>query len=390
MHVLRHTARRRPKLAGRDVRVRLPILATAMTPIHRARRARRPHDQRPSAAAPSAGRDRQDPRRGQADRRDRRRSRPRSPRGRPGARPGPASVPAITYPDELPVSQRRDDIAAAIRDHQVVIVAGETGSGKTTQLPKICLELGRGVRGHDRPHPAAPDRRPHRGRADRRGARRRARRRRSATRSASPTRSATQTLVKLMTDGILLAEIQRDRMLRRTTRSSSTRRTSAASTSTSCSATSSSCCPAGPTSRSSSPRPRSTRSGSRPTSTGAPIVEVSGRTYPVEVRYRPLVDDASTTTSDDADDDVEPRDQIAGDLRRGRRAVRRGAGRRPGLPLRRAGDPRHRRRAAPARPARHRGAAAVRPAVHRRAAPGVRAAHRAAGSCWPPTSPRPR
>ncbi len=50
----------------------------------------------------------------------------------------------ITYPAELPVSQRRDDIAAAIRDHQVVIVAGETGSGKTTQLPKICLELGRG------------------------------------------------------------------------------------------------------------------------------------------------------------------------------------------------------------------------------------------------------
>ena len=53
----------------------------------------------------------------------------------------------ITYPPELPVSQRKDDIAKAIRDHQVVIVAGETGSGKTTQLPKICLELGRGVKG---------------------------------------------------------------------------------------------------------------------------------------------------------------------------------------------------------------------------------------------------
>ena len=51
----------------------------------------------------------------------------------------------ITYPPELPVSARRADIAQAIRDHQVVIVAGETGSGKTTQLPKICLELGRGV-----------------------------------------------------------------------------------------------------------------------------------------------------------------------------------------------------------------------------------------------------
>ena len=53
----------------------------------------------------------------------------------------------ISYPAELPISGRRDDIAAAIRDHQVVVVAGETGSGKTTQLPKICLELGRGAGG---------------------------------------------------------------------------------------------------------------------------------------------------------------------------------------------------------------------------------------------------
>ena len=57
-----------------------------------------------------------------------------------------AAVPTITYPETLPVSQRKDDIAAAIRDRQVVVVAGETGSGKTTQIPKICLELGRGVR----------------------------------------------------------------------------------------------------------------------------------------------------------------------------------------------------------------------------------------------------
>ena len=56
-------------------------------------------------------------------------------------------IPTITYPAELPVSQRRDDIAAAIRDNQVVIVAGETGSGKTTQLPKMCMELGRGIQG---------------------------------------------------------------------------------------------------------------------------------------------------------------------------------------------------------------------------------------------------
>ena len=58
-----------------------------------------------------------------------------------------AAVPRISYPEQLPVSARREEIAAAIRDNQVVIVAGETGSGKTTQLPKICLELGRGISG---------------------------------------------------------------------------------------------------------------------------------------------------------------------------------------------------------------------------------------------------
>ena len=58
-----------------------------------------------------------------------------------------ASVPVLEFPPELPVSEARDEIAAAIAAHQVVVIAGETGSGKTTQLPKICLELGRGVRG---------------------------------------------------------------------------------------------------------------------------------------------------------------------------------------------------------------------------------------------------
>ncbi|MDX2350331.1 MAG: ATP-dependent RNA helicase HrpA, partial [Porticoccus sp.] len=57
------------------------------------------------------------------------------------------SVPAIEYPEELPISARRNDIRDAIANHQVVVIAGETGSGKTTQLPKICLELGRGVSG---------------------------------------------------------------------------------------------------------------------------------------------------------------------------------------------------------------------------------------------------
>src|SRR5688572_26146288 len=58
-----------------------------------------------------------------------------------------AAVPAVSYPPELPVSGRREDLLDAIRDNQVVVVAGETGSGKTTQIPKLCLELGRGVRG---------------------------------------------------------------------------------------------------------------------------------------------------------------------------------------------------------------------------------------------------
>ena len=128
--------------------------------------------------------------------------------------PPVADAPAITYPDELPVSARRDDLLAAIGDHQVVVVAGETGSGKTTQLPKLCLELGRGR--VDRPHAAAADRG-----ADAspsgspRSSEVAARRRRSATRCASTTARGADTLVRLMTDGLLLAEIQRDRLLRR-------------------------------------------------------------------------------------------------------------------------------------------------------------------------------
>src|SRR5690606_424416 len=125
-----------------------------------------------------------------------------------------AAVPPITYPEELPVCARKDEIADAIRDHQVVIVAGETGSGKTTQLPKICLELGRGIRGqigHTQPRRIAA--------------------RAVAERIAEELGTnlgdlvgyqvrftdqvSDRTLVKLMTDGILLAELQHDRMLRR-------------------------------------------------------------------------------------------------------------------------------------------------------------------------------
>ena len=124
------------------------------------------------------------------------------------------AAPAVSYPPDLPVSQRKDEIAAAIRDNQVVIVAGETGSGKTTQLPKICLELGRGITGqigHTQPRRIAA--------------------RTVAERIAEELgteigeavgykvrftdRSSDGTLVKVMTDGILLAEMQRDRRLLR-------------------------------------------------------------------------------------------------------------------------------------------------------------------------------
>ena len=128
-----------------------------------------------------------------------------------------AAIPVINFPD-LPVSARRDEIARAIRDHQVVIVSGETGSGKTTQLPKICMQLGRGVAGmigHTQPRRLAArsvaDRIAHelgqtvgRERGQVVGYQVR------FTDEVGPT-----TLVKLMTDGILLAEIQSDPMLRR-------------------------------------------------------------------------------------------------------------------------------------------------------------------------------
>jgi ATP-dependent helicase HrpA len=218
-----------------------------------------------------------------------------------------ASELHITYPEALPVSQRRVEIAAAIRDHQVVIVAGETGSGKTTQLPKICLELGRGVGGpgggiigHTQPRRIAA--------------------RSVAERIASELgtelgdlvgyqvrftdRTSKASRVKLMTDGILLAELQRDRDLKKYDtiiideaheRSLNIdfllgylkrllpRRPDLKIVITS-----------------------ATIDVQRfAEHFDAPVVEVSGRTYPVEVRYRPLIQ------LPDEDEDGEPviRDQ---------------------------------------------------------------------------------
>src|SRR5262245_8645742 len=123
-----------------------------------------------------------------------------------------ARLPAVSYPAELPVSQRKDDLLAAIRDHQVDIVAGETGSGKTTQLPKICLELGRGVLGmigHTQPRRLAA-----RAVADRIAEE-------LGTKLGDvvgyqvrfSSQTTEHTLVKVMTDGILLAELSKDRYL---------------------------------------------------------------------------------------------------------------------------------------------------------------------------------
>src|SRR5690625_1394681 len=120
----------------------------------------------------------------------------------------------ITYPEDLPVSARRADIAQAINDHQVVIVSGETGSGKTTQIPKICLELGRGrdkTIGHTQPRRMAAT----------------SVAQRIADELQTPLgrwvgyqirfddKSRDDTAIKLMTDGILLAETQRDPLLRK-------------------------------------------------------------------------------------------------------------------------------------------------------------------------------
>ena len=126
----------------------------------------------------------------------------------------PRQPPQIVYPEDLPVSARRLEIARAIAEHQVIIVSGETGSGKTTQLPKICLELGRGLKkmiGHTQPRRLAAS----------------SVAKRIADELKTPLgewvgyqvrfqdRSSAQTAIKLMTDGILLAESQRDPMLRR-------------------------------------------------------------------------------------------------------------------------------------------------------------------------------
>ncbi|MGW0915987.1 ATP-dependent RNA helicase HrpA [Streptomyces sp. NPDC002784] len=212
-----------------------------------------------------------------------------------------ARVPAVSYPEQLPVSQKKDEIAAAIRDHQVVIVAGETGSGKTTQIPKICLELGRGVRGmigHTQPRRIAA----------------RTVAERVAEEMKTPLGEAVgwkvrftdqvnpdATFIKLMTDGILLAEIQTDRELRAYDTIIIDEAHERSLNIDFLLGYLAQLLPKRPdlkvviTSATIDPERFSRHFGD------APIVEVSGRTYPVEVRYRPLLEE----DSEDAD-----RDQI--------------------------------------------------------------------------------
>ncbi|MFE1028497.1 ATP-dependent RNA helicase HrpA [Streptomyces sp. NPDC058818] len=212
-----------------------------------------------------------------------------------------ARVPAVSYPEQLPVSQKKDVIAEAIRDHQVVIVAGETGSGKTTQIPKICVELGRGVRGmigHTQPRRIAA----------------RTVAERVADELDTPLGEAVgwkvrftdqvnpdATFIKLMTDGILLAEIQTDRELRAYDTIIIDEAHERSLNIDFLLGYLAQLLPKRPdlkvviTSATIDPERFSRHFGD------APIIEVSGRTYPVEVRYRPLLEEEG----DDAD-----RDQI--------------------------------------------------------------------------------
>ncbi|ENM3826269.1 ATP-dependent RNA helicase HrpA [Vibrio cholerae] len=207
-------------------------------------------------------------------------------------------MPKIEYPALLPVSQKRDDIAQAIAHHQVVIVAGETGSGKTTQLPKICAELGRGkygLIGHTQPRRLAA--------------------RSVANRIAEEMETelggfvgykvrftdqiSDQTQIKLMTDGILLAEIQNDRFLNQYDTIIIDEAHERSLNIDFILGYLKQLLPRRPdlkviiTSATIDPERFSKHFSN------APIIEVSGRTYPVEVRYRPLAgDDGSESDRD--------------------------------------------------------------------------------------------
>lgn len=244
----------------------------------------------------------------------------------------------ITYPEELPVSERRDDIMNAIRDNQVVIIAGETGSGKTTQIPKMCLELGlgeKGLIGHTQP-------------------------RRLAARSVAEriaeelgqkigetvgyqvrftSEVGEHSAIKLMTDGILLAEIQNDKLLRRYStliideaheRSLNIdfilgylKRILPQRPDLKVIITSATIDPErfarhfspsyvpgkGIVDENLSDEEREIAEAILPDD-APPIIEVSGRTYPVEIRYRPLEGDELYLDDEEVAEDRDPTDAI--------------------------------------------------------------------------------
>lgn len=208
----------------------------------------------------------------------------------------------ITYPPELPVSEHRAEIAQAIRDNQVVIIAGETGSGKTTQIPKICLELGYGINGligHTQPRRIAA--------------------RAVASRLADEldeelgtgigyqvrftSQVADATRVKVMTDGILLAELQHDRQLRDYEVIIIDEAHERSLNIDFLLGSLARLLPTRPDLKviitSATIDPESFAEHFATAAGPAPIISVSGRTYPVEVRYRPLADD--TASDDDPD-----------------------------------------------------------------------------------------
>ena len=243
----------------------------------------------------------------------------------------------ITYPEELPVSERREDIMNAIRDNQVVIIAGETGSGKTTQIPKMCLDLGLGAKGligHTQP-------------------------RRLAARSVAEriaeelgqkigktvgyqvrftSEVGEHSAIKLMTDGILLAEIQNDKLLRRYStliideaheRSLNIdfilgyiKRILPQRPDLKVIITSATIDPErfarhfspsyvpgkGIVDENLSAEEREIAEAILPDD-APPIIEVSGRTYPVEIRYRPL-DEEDYLGDDEIEDDHDPTDGV--------------------------------------------------------------------------------
>ena len=219
-----------------------------------------------------------------------------------------ASVPAITYPD-LPITQRRDDLLAAIRDHQVVIVAGDTGSGKSTQLPKLCLELGRGVNamiGHTQPRRLAA----------RTIAERIAEELNVSLGSAVGyavrfnDQVSQDTLLKVMTDGILLAEIQRDRLLRRYDTIIIDEAHERSLNIDFLLGYLTQLLPQRPDLKvivTSATIDTERFSEHFATVTPTPIIQVSGRTFPVEVRYRPFGPAAVSSGSEREADD---RDQV--------------------------------------------------------------------------------